>query len=49
MQAFLVGRQVLVAMMMVLLGRVTTYAGDDGELCIITYMYTIYIARWSQY
>nr|AOW69271.1 silicon transporter beta [Savillea parva] len=32
MQAFLVGRQVFVAMMMVLLAKVTTYAGSDGEL-----------------
>lgn len=32
MQAFLVGRQTIVAMMMVLLARVTSYAGGDGEL-----------------
>lgn len=32
MQAFLVGRQVFVAMMMVLLAKVTGYAGRDGEL-----------------
>ena len=32
MQAFLVGRQFLVAMMMVLLARVTSYAGSDGIL-----------------
>jgi len=32
MQAFLVGRQTIVAMMMVLLARVTSYAGSDGEL-----------------
>lgn len=32
MQAFLVGRQFMVAMMMVLLARVTGYAGSDGEL-----------------
>jgi len=32
MQAFLVGRQAVVAMMMVLLARVTSYAGSDGEL-----------------
>jgi hypothetical protein len=32
MQAFLVGRQFFVAMMMVLLGRVTSYAGSGGVL-----------------
>jgi len=32
MQAFLVGRQFMVAMMMVLLARVTSYAGSDGVL-----------------
>jgi hypothetical protein len=32
MQAFLVGRQVFVAMMMVLLGRTTSYAGSEGVL-----------------
>jgi len=32
MQAFLVGRQMFVAMMVVLLGRVTTYAGSQGVL-----------------
>nr|AOW69272.1 silicon transporter alpha A [Stephanoeca diplocostata] len=32
MQAFLVGRQTIVAMMTVLLARVTSYAGSDGEL-----------------
>nr|AOW69266.1 silicon transporter alpha [Didymoeca costata] len=32
MQAFLVGRQFFVAMMMVLLARVTGYAGSDGEI-----------------
>lgn len=32
MQAFLVGRQVFVAMMMVLLGKVTSYAGSEGVL-----------------
>ena len=32
MQAFLVGRQFLCAMMMVLLARVTSYAGEDGRL-----------------
>jgi len=31
-QAFLVGRQVFVAMMMVLLAKATSYAGSDGEL-----------------
>lgn len=32
MQAFLVGRQFMVAMMIILLSRVTSYAGDDGVL-----------------
>jgi hypothetical protein len=32
MQAFLVGRQFMCAMMMVLLARVTSYAGSEGEL-----------------
>lgn len=32
MQAFLVGRQFLVALMMVLLSRVLSYAGSDGNL-----------------
>jgi hypothetical protein len=32
MQAFLIGRQTLVAMMMVLLGRATGYAGGEGQL-----------------
>lgn len=32
MAAFLIGRQCLVAMMMVLLGKVTSYAGGGGEL-----------------
>jgi len=32
MQAFLVGRQTVVAMMMILLARVTSYAGSDGVL-----------------
>jgi hypothetical protein len=32
MQAFLVGRQFMVAMMMVLLARVTSYSGEDGEI-----------------
>jgi len=32
MKAFLVGRQMFVAMMVVLLGRVTAYAGSKGEL-----------------
>jgi len=32
MSAFLAGRQFLTAMNMVLLARVTSYAGDDGEL-----------------
>merc|ERR1719334_308470 len=32
MNAFLVGRQFLTAMNMVLLARVTSYAGEDGEL-----------------
>jgi len=32
MQAFLIGRQTLVAMMMVLLGRATGYAGSEGQL-----------------
>ena len=32
MQAFLVGRQAMVAMMMILLARVTSYAGSDGVL-----------------
>jgi len=32
MSAFLVGRQFLTAMNMVLLARVTSYAGEDGEL-----------------
>ena len=32
MQAFLVGRQFMCAMMMVLLARVTSYAGAEGEL-----------------
>jgi hypothetical protein len=32
MQAFLVGRQFLVAMMIVLLSRVTSYAGTEGKL-----------------
>jgi len=32
MQAFLVGRQFTVAMMIILLSRVTSYAGDKGQL-----------------
>merc|ERR1711959_450878 len=32
MQAFLVGRQFMVALMIILLARVTSYAGSDGEL-----------------
>jgi len=32
MQAFLVGRQFTVAMMIILLSRVTSYAGSEGEL-----------------
>jgi len=32
MQAFMVGRQFFVAMMMVLLAKVTSYAGEGGEL-----------------
>merc|ERR1711907_721828 len=32
MQAFLVGRQFMVALMMILLAKVTSYAGSDGEL-----------------
>jgi hypothetical protein len=32
MQAFLVGRQFICAMMMVLLARVTSYAGEEGKL-----------------
>jgi hypothetical protein len=32
LQAFLVGRQFMVAIVIVLLARATTYSGDDGEL-----------------